>query len=89
MVGIVVGGCLPPIVPSLAVPLLPSGHQPGKTASLKQPTVAGGHLGFLGRQEGEPIDLDGLDFPRPAPGPLAGLAWSIKTWFDHLNFNPK
>ena len=63
LVDIVVEVCVPPIVPSLAVPLLPSGHQPGKTSCLALPAVAGGHLGLLGRQEGEPVDLDGLDLP--------------------------
>ena len=56
------GGCVAPI------------HQPGKTASLALPAAAGGHLDLLDRQEGEPVDLDGLDLPLPATGPLAGLA---------------
>ena len=68
------GGCVPPIVPSFAVPLLPSGHQPAKAACLALSALADGHLGLLDRQDGEPVDLDGLDLPLPDTGPHAGLA---------------
>ena len=74
LVSLVAGGAVPTLVPPLAVHLLLSVTKPGSSASLAQPGLTGGHFSHLSRQDGELVCLEGRLLPRPALGPLAGLA---------------